>query len=254
MPKLRPVDLAREHALSAQTVHNYERDGLIPPAQRTPTSYRVYTELHAAALRSYLALVPAHGYAHAREIMRALHTGRRDVALTVIDRSHAELLRDRETLAAVRQALTHVATAPPPSADEPRNGPGLSIGELAARLGVTAETLRNWEKAGVLAPQRTTTGRRIYHADDVRDAELTHLLRRGGYLLSQIAPIIQQIRTADGTQALHTALGDWQRRLTARSVAMLRAARELACYLELLDAAGVTAESAPATDPSPTRA
>lgn len=96
MPKLRPVDLAREHALSAQTVRNYERDGLIPPAQRTPTSYRVYTELHAAALRSYLALVPAHGYAHAREIMRALHTGRRDVALTVIDRSHAELLRDRK--------------------------------------------------------------------------------------------------------------------------------------------------------------
>src|SRR5690554_1043817 len=109
MAKLRPVDLAREHNISPQAVRNYERDGLIPPAQRTPTDYRIYTETHAAALRAYLALVPAHGYATARQVMRALNTGQLDTALAAIDRSHAELLRDRETLTAVRKALRELA-------------------------------------------------------------------------------------------------------------------------------------------------
>ena len=33
--RYRPVDLAREHGLSAQAVRNYERDGYIPAAGRT---------------------------------------------------------------------------------------------------------------------------------------------------------------------------------------------------------------------------
>lgn len=239
MAKLRPADLAREHGISAQAVRNYERDGLIPPARRTPTGYRVYTELHAVALRAYLALIPAHGYATARRIMRALNAGQRDAALTVIDLSHSELLRDRETLDAVRRALAHLTEAPTTeSAGGPARRASLSIGELADRLDVTAETLRNWEDAGILAPGRTSTGRRAYSADDVRDAELAHLLRRGGYRLGQIAPVVRQIRTAGGTRALHAALGDWQRRLTARGVAMLHAAGILADYLSALDAAG----------------
>jgi DNA-binding transcriptional MerR regulator len=234
MAKLRPVDLAREHNISPQAVRNYERDGLIPPAQRTPTDYRIYTETHAAALRAYLALVPAHGYATARQVMRALNTGQLDTALAAIDRSHAELLRDRETLTAVRKALGELASAPDHEPATHGRHPTLSIGELADRLGVTAATLRNWEEAGILTPQRTPTGHRMYHADDVRDAELAHLLRRGGYLLEQITPVVQQIRTAGGTRALSTALEDWRQRLTARGVAMLDAASKLAGYVALL--------------------
>ncbi|MFD7597193.1 MerR family DNA-binding transcriptional regulator [Kitasatospora sp. NPDC059812] len=32
---MRPSDLARGHGLSAQAVRNYERDGFLPPAERT---------------------------------------------------------------------------------------------------------------------------------------------------------------------------------------------------------------------------
>ncbi|MEE2048253.1 MerR family DNA-binding transcriptional regulator, partial [Nocardiopsis tropica] len=57
---MRPSDLAHEHGISTQAVRNYERDGFLPPAERTPSGYRIYTEAHAAALRAYLALVTAH--------------------------------------------------------------------------------------------------------------------------------------------------------------------------------------------------
>jgi len=229
--RLRPVDLAREHHISPQAVRNYERDGLIPPAQRSPAGYRVYTEIHAAALRAHLALIPAHGHAAAREIMRAVNAGHLDAALTVIDRSHAQLLRDRETLDAVGKAFAFLTAVPDTEPPDHEHRPTLSIGKLADRLGVATATLRKWEDAGILVPQRTAAGQRAYGADDVRDAELAHLLRRGGYLLEQISTVVQQVRTAGGTQALSAALEDWQQRLTARGVAMLDAASKLSGYL-----------------------
>ncbi|MFJ3232905.1 MerR family transcriptional regulator [Streptomyces sp. NPDC086787] len=234
MKKLRPADLAREHHISAQAVRNYEQEGLLPAAERTPVGYRVYTEVHAAALRALLALIPAHGYTTAREIMRALNTGDLDAALTAIDRSHAQLLRDRETLRAVAEAVPHLTAARDAESAARERQPPLSIGKLADRLDVTAATLRNWEDAGVLAPRRSATGHRTYTADDVRDAELAHLLRRGGYLLEQISTVVQQIRTAGGTRALAAALEDWQQRLTARGLAKLDAAEKLASYLTSL--------------------
>ncbi|MFU8871644.1 TioE family transcriptional regulator [Micromonospora sp. SL4-19] len=226
------MDLAREHGISTQAVRNYERDGVLPAARRPPSGYRAYTDLHVAALRAYLALVPAHGYQASAEIMRAAVHGDLDTALSAVDRGHAQLLRDRETLDAV-EATIGVLTAAPATSRPDRP---LTVGALAHRLGVAPATLRKWERAGVLTPARDrATRQRIYHPDDVRDAELAHLLRRGGYLLDHIATVLRQVRAADGPEPLAASLHGWRQRLAARGRAMLVAAGRLADYL---DAAG----------------
>ena len=226
--RLRPADLAREHGISTQAVRNYERDGFLPPATRTPSGYRVYTKVHAGALRAFLDLVTAYGHATAGGIMNAVHDDDLDRALTLVDRGHAQLSRDRETLNAVRRAIGDLTTGPPP---EPA-GTDWSIGELAHRLGVTAATVRAWERAGILVPGRDrATGYRVFRAADVRDAELAHLLRRGGYPLEQIATVVEQVRTAGGTESLADALETWQRKLVERGLAMLDAAARLSAYL-----------------------
>ncbi|MFI2432690.1 TioE family transcriptional regulator [Streptomyces sp. NPDC018693] len=257
MKYLRPYDLAREHGISTQAVRNYERDGFIPLARRTPSGYRTYTEIHAAALRAYLALVQAYGYATGGEIMRSLNTGDLDAALTAVDRGHAQLLRDRSTLDAVGRAVEHLTRGPGLAEHTSAGSEPLSIGELARRLGVTAATLRNWEAVGILTPAREpVTGHRSFGAADVRDAELTHLLRRGGYPLEHIRTVVRQIRTAGGTEALSAALDDWRRRLTARGVSMLDAAARLGGYVALLGVAPAgppaAAEPAPAPGSPPT--
>ncbi|MFF2084198.1 TioE family transcriptional regulator [Nocardia sp. NPDC058176] len=232
MSNLRPADLAREHGLSTQAVRNYERDGFLPPAERTASGYRVYTAVHAAALRAYLALVPAYGYAAAGQIMRAVNDDDLDKALTIIDRGHAQLLRDRETLRSVRGAVEHVIAESGSRTD--LSGDTRTIGELAHRLEVTPATLRAWEQAGILTPDRDpATGYRRYGATDLRDADLAHLLRRGGYLLDHIAAVLAQVRTAGGTDALAAALDDWQARLTAQGLSMLDAAATLSAYTTL---------------------
>lgn len=151
---MRPLDLAREHGISTQAVRNYERDGFLPAAERTPAGYRVYTDLHAAALRTFLALVPAHGHAAAGRIMNAVHGGRIDDALAAVDEGHAQLLRDRATLDGVREAVEHLRADPGAAPGTAADTGARTIGELARRLRVTPATLRNWEDAGIVVPSR----------------------------------------------------------------------------------------------------
>ena len=228
--RLRPVDLAREHGLSAQAVRNYEEEGILPSAGRTRHGYRVYAPLHARALRAFVALVPAHGHRTAAGVMRAVNAGDVDAALTLLDESHAQLLRDRETLTAVDAALRDLASS---EAGSPSRRGVVFIGQLARELGVGPATLRKWEKAGLIEPRRDPeTGYRVYGAADVRDARLAHQLRRGGYLLRQIAPLIERVRHAGGVGPLEATLDGWRARLRARGLSMLAAAAELSAYVE----------------------
>lgn len=238
--RLRPVDLARGHGLSTQAVRNYEEAGILPAAGRTPHGYRTYTPLHASALSAFLALVPGHGHRTATSIMRAVNEGAVDEAFRLIDESHAQLLDDRRTLQAVESALRDLEPVP---ASEPGTGAGTGsapgsggtfIGPLAGKLGIRPATLRKWEGAGLVSPRRDPlTGYRVYDDADVRDARLAHQLRRGGYLLEQIAPLIAQVRAAGGLEPLEAALVDWRGRLSTRGRAMLTGAAELEAYLRL---------------------
>ncbi|MFD9407551.1 TioE family transcriptional regulator [Streptomyces sp. NPDC059989] len=231
--QLRPIDLARGHGLSAQAVRNYEEAGILPAAGRTPHGYRTYTPLHARALGAFLALVPGHGHRTATSIMQAVNRGAVDEAFRLIDESHAQLLDDRRTLQAVENALRDLAPATAPEPGTAVSGRGDTfIGPLARQLGIRPATLRAWERAGLVRPRRDPlTGYRVYDGADVRDARLAHQLRRGGYLLERIAPLIAQVRAAGGLEPLEAALRDWHGRLSARGRAMLTGAAELEAYL-----------------------
>ncbi|MFI6818198.1 TioE family transcriptional regulator [Nonomuraea sp. NPDC050328] len=226
---MRPVDLAREHGLSTQAVRNYEDAGILPAAARIASGYRAYTPLHAHALRAFLALVPGYGHPTATAIMQAVNRGAVEQALRLVDESHGQLLDDRRTLQAVEAALRDLAPVPQERGDT-------FIGPLARRLGLRPATLRKWENAGLIRPARDPrTGYRVYSAADVRDVRLAHQLRRGGYLLEQIAPLIAQVRSAGGVAPLESTLADWQARLSARGRAMLKGAAGLDAYLHALE-------------------
>jgi len=239
--RLRPIDLARAHGLSTQAIRNYEAAGILPAAGRTSHGYRTYTPLHAQALRAFLALARGHGHPTATAIMQAVNRDETEEALRLIDQSHAQLLDDRRTLQAVEAALRDLSPIPQESGDT-------FVGPLARRLGVRPATLRKWERAGLLQPHRDPqTGYRVYTAADVRDARLAHQLRRGGYRLAQIAPVIAQVRTAGGIAPLASMLRDWHTRLSARGRAMLAGAAALDAYLDARSARRDPAEHRHAT-------
>lgn len=233
---MRPIDLARGLGLSTQAVRNYEAAGILPPAQRTESGYRVYTRLHAQALETFAALAPAHGHATATAIMRAANDGDVDEVFRLLDKGHAQLFEDRMTLASVTEALHRLAPAPRVTA-----AGATFVGPLAHQLGLRPATLRKWERAGLIGPGRDRrTGYRVYTPDNVRDARLAHQLRRGGYPLKKIVVLLEQVRAAGGVEPLEAALGEWRDRLSGQGRAMLAGAAALHAYL------GVLTEGSPA--------
>ncbi|WP_122617599.1 TioE family transcriptional regulator [Streptomyces sp. Tu 4128] len=249
--KLRPVDLARGHGLSTQAVRNYEEAGILPAADRTVHGYRTYTPLHARALDAFLALVPGHGHRTATSVMRAVNEGATAEAFRLIDESHAQLLDDRRTLEAVEGALRDLGR-PGPGATAASSAASASaaftvtsasagrfVGPLARELGIRPATLRKWERAGLVRPSRDPlTGYRVYGEADVRDAKLAHQLRRGGYPLARIAPVIEQVRSAGGLEPLEATLRDWRDRLSARGRSLLAGAAQLEAYLRAREERG----------------
>jgi DNA-binding transcriptional MerR regulator/quercetin dioxygenase-like cupin family protein len=53
-----------------------------------------------------------------------------------------------------------------------------TIGEVAARVGVSSQTLRVWEQKALIAPGRSNGRQRLYSEDDLRRAKQIALMRR----------------------------------------------------------------------------
>ncbi|WP_051247506.1 MerR family transcriptional regulator [Nocardioides halotolerans] len=64
----------------------------------------------------------------------------------------------------------------------------LTIGEVAARTGLTQRTLRYYEDLGLLAPARTDGGRRSYDAGTLDRLYRIRLQRSLGTLVAEVAP------------------------------------------------------------------
>jgi len=219
---MRTAELARRSGYSVQQVRNLERDGVLPPADRTPSGYRVYAEPHLHAALAYRALAAGAGPVEAKRIMRAAHTGA-DV-LALLDEAHARLHTERRELALARAAAESIAAEP---ILEVRPTDSMSISELATALGVRPSTLRHWDAEGLVIPDRTP--HRRYSPDQVRDARIVHQLRLAGYRIAPLKDLMPRLRT--GRADLSNTLASRDASIDTRSRALLNAATALTAVL-----------------------
>jgi DNA-binding transcriptional MerR regulator len=76
--------------------------------------------------------------------------------------------------------------------DDRGTGPGLRIGEVARRTGVTTATLRAWEaRYGLVPPARTAGGQRLYWEADVgRVQAVRRLVDRGWSVAAAVSQVL----------------------------------------------------------------
>ncbi|HEY3688329.1 MAG TPA: MerR family transcriptional regulator [Streptosporangiaceae bacterium] len=228
--RTRAVDIARTAGISVQQVRNYVDLGVLPPVERTPSGYRIFTADHAAAVVAVRSLAAGHGWARTRAIMRAVHAGDLDTALAELDAGHAELHHERTEIARVLAAVDDLAAAVPPPAAARRGA--LRVGEVARATGVRTSALRLWERHGLLRPARdTATGYRAYDPAEVRNARVVALLRRGGYPIPIVRAVLDELRTTGDPRRVRTELAARERDLVARSRNRLAASAALHTYL-----------------------
>ncbi|OLT33114.1 transcriptional regulator [Actinomadura sp. CNU-125] len=215
---LRTVEVARRAGYSVQQVRNLERDGVLPPAARKPSGYRVYGEVHVRAALAYRALAAGTGPVEAKRIMRAAHAAPSEL-LALLDAAHARLHTERLQVARARTAAEAIAAEP---VGDVRPSDSMGVSELADALGVRPSTLRHWDAEGLVVPHRVA-GTRRYSPGDVRTARIVHQLRTAGYRIGVLRDLVPDLRGGE----VMAALAARDASIDARSAALLRAAAEL---------------------------
>ena len=78
----------------------------------------------------------------------------------------------------------------------------LSIGQVAARTGLSVHTLRYYEREAILAQpvRRAAGGRRVYTEEDVDWLTLCTVLRGAGMPLPDIRRYAELVRAGDGNE------------------------------------------------------
>lgn len=67
-----------------------------------------------------------------------------------------------------------------------------SIGDVAEELGVHPQTLRNWERAGLIKPSRVGGNRRVYFDEDMELLRyILHLEREEGLRVAGIRMVLR---------------------------------------------------------------
>ncbi|MGP4020825.1 MerR family transcriptional regulator [Saccharopolyspora sp. 5N708] len=247
---MRTVDVARQAGYSVQQVRNLERDGVLPPAGRTPTGYRIYAEPHLHAALAYRALAVGAGPVEAKRILRAAHGHPPSNVLALLDAAHARLDTERQELELAKEAAEAIAAEP---IDDVRPSDSMSISELATALGVRPSTLRHWDAEGLVVARRDSAREpRRYSPDQVRDARIVHQLRIAGYRIAPLKALMPQLKPAHRWEEVMTTLAARDASIEVRSRALLEGAAALSALLSRSPSG--PAEAAPLTGSSATSA
>jgi len=106
----------------------------------------------------------------------------------------------------------------------------LSISEAAEQTGLSAHTLRYWERAGLLQPvSRNGSGHRRYAADDLDRIKFLTKLRATGMPIRQVRRYAELMAGGEDTKGERIALLEAHRR------EVLAKLEETAGHLELID-------------------
>src|SRR5436189_5462157 len=199
---LRTHDLALAGHISVQQVRNYEANGLIPQAQRSPSGYRLYTQQHLAALKTVQSMVRGYGWPRTSAIMQALHRGDLSAALATIDERHAEQARKRlqveQTLFALRTLVAQSDSLQ--SSHHPQR---FRVGEAAKQVGVRVSALHFWEQQGLLHPVREQNSRyRLYDEHQMPRLRVVVLLREAGYDFKVIRSALDELAAGRPEKAI----------------------------------------------------
>lgn len=233
-PRMNTAAVAAASGYSVQQVRDLEAHGVIPAAARSRNGYRQFDAAHVSALRAYRDLARAVGPVEARRAMREIRLRPTDQAAALICGFHARLNDEREQALSARLALESIRAEAFTEA-EPVEGDSMTITELSQALGVRASTLRFWEKAGLVRPDRVTTragAARRYTLTAIREARITAALRAGGYRIPDIQNAITAVRDLNEVSNTVAALETRLEAIAQRALALLRAGTLLAKTIE----------------------
>ena len=108
----------------------------------------------------------------------------------------------------------------------------LRSGELARLTGVSADTLRHYERLGILpTSRRTRSGYRIFNASAVETVQLTQRALQLGFSLKELSEILRSRESGGAPCQRVLGLTEEKLRLVGEQIQELRRTEEYLCEL-----------------------
>lgn len=209
-PFLRTSDLARAVGVHPNTVRRYVDWGLLPPVERTPSGYRLFTRHHLDCLQLarliYITAYPGRGLRQsALRVVQAAVTGDMQAALEEANR-HLALVQAEQRQADVAATLLErwAPSETGPATSSPKAAGSLLIGQAARLLDVTADMLRNWERNGLIAvPRDPHSGYRRYGPKEIGRLRVIRMLGQAGYSHMAMLRMFRQLDRGETRELRH---------------------------------------------------
>lgn len=154
MKQYRTAEVAALAGIHPNTVRLYEQWGLIPKPKRKENGYRVFNELHVQQI----------------QLVRTAF----QIEIVQLEKEHDNA---EEAIRIVRHIL---------SGWKQEGRRSMKRKDVSVYLGISMDTLRNWEMNGLLTVKRKENGYRIYTDNDIKRLKIIRSLRCANYSLEAI--------------------------------------------------------------------
>ena len=189
------------------TVRMYEDLELIPKPFRKSNGYRVFSDVHIDQFRlartAFQIEVLQNGLR--KRMIDAVKLSAKGQYENAISMTTAYIDIVDSEIANANEAAEITNTLLKSSFQEERTL--LKRKEVSDLLGITMDTLRNWEMNGLLNIRRKENGYRVYSNEDIKKLKIIRSLRCANYSLSSILRMMNAIyrnESADAKKVLNT--------------------------------------------------
>ena len=190
MDTYKTAEIAAIVGVHPNTIRLYEELELIPKPERLPNGYRVFTELHVQQFRlartAFQIEVIQNGLR--KKIVRMVKAsalGDYDAALALTGEYLAQVRQERANAEEAVRLVEQILSGGPGD-----DGRRLRRKEVSQSLGISMDTLRNWEMNGLLQVKRKQNGYRVYSAADLDRLAIIRALRAADYSLAAILRLL----------------------------------------------------------------
>ena len=186
-------EVAKLIGIHPNTVRMYEDLGLISKPSRKDNGYRVFTDLHIYQLK----------LARKAFEVEVLQNGLRKKAITIVrvlakQDFDGAIALTKQYIKSIKKEIDNANEAVD-IAGKLINGLNyekdfnLKRKEVSDLLGISMDTLRNWEMNGLVNIKRKQNGYRVYTYEDIKRLKVIRSLKCGNYSLSAILRMLNKL-------------------------------------------------------------
>lgn len=197
-----PKKVATLVGVHPNTVRRYEQLGFISPARRKANGYRAYGDEHIVQMHISRKIfghpfttsaIRAAGCAVLYAMASREYTLARAQAAAYRKTIEAEIAKATLAEEIVNMWATQSSAGASPSGAAHR----LTRVETAQLLGTTVESIRNWERNGLVQSECSPSGHRVYDAQALETMHVIYMLRQAGYSMSAIHRSLDAMQRGD---------------------------------------------------------